>query len=310
MAKPRSRLIDYAVYLGLRLWVCVLQALPVDTAARLADVVAIVMFWLNRRHREVTIENLRHAFPGQYSDRELQELAYQVYHHFTLLTLEVFLMPRKITGGNKARHVDDAEYSRLKAAFDSGRPVIVLTAHYGNWELAAHWLGLAGIKSHLVARPLDNPYLDRWIRSVREMTGHQVLSKSGDIRRMNEALAANETICTLGDQDAGENGMFVDFFGRPASTHKAIARLAERNNAIIAVVGMQRVGGLLDYKIRVMDLIRPEDFANHADATLAITQRFTTGIERMIRLDPVQYFWLHRRWKHQPPTRQPAPIAA
>src|SRR5207247_4659754 len=95
--------------------------------------------------------------------------------------------------------------------------------------------------------------------------------------------------------------LFVNFFGRPASTHKAIARLAERTGAIITVVGMQKTGGLLEYTIRVMDVIRPEEYAGRSDATLAITQRFTTAVEQMIRLDPVQYFWLHRRWKHQPP---------
>ena len=117
---------------------------------------------------------------------------------------------------------------------------------------------------------------------------------------MIEVLDANETLGTLADQDAGPRGMFVEFFGRPASTHKAIARLAERTGAAIAVMGMQKIGGLLEYKFRVMDIIRPEDYADHAEATHAITQRFTTAVEQMVRLDPVQYFWLHRRWKHQP----------
>ncbi len=301
MAKPRSPWIDYVIYLSLRVSVCVLQGVSPGIAWWFFDSMASLVFRFTRRRRDVVIDNLRHAFPGRYSDAELDAMALQVYRHFASIVLEVMLMPRKVTARTTRRYVDHAEYTPMKAEIDAKRPVIVLTAHYGNWELSAHCLGLAGIRSHLVARPLDNPYLDEWLRSNRELTGHKVLAKAGDIRRMNEVLANNETLCTLGDQDAGVNGMFVDFFGRPASTHKAIARLAQRTGAVIAVVGFQKTGGLLEYKIRLMDLIRPEDFENHADATFAITQRFTTAIERMICLDPVQYFWLHRRWKHQPP---------
>lgn len=302
MAKPRSPWMDYALYFVSRVVVCVLQSVSPRLALSLMETLLALVFRFDRRHREATIDNLRHAFPGQYSDAELHALALNTYRHFGSMILEMILMTRKLTAGSCHRFVDGAEYPRLRAMIDSGRPVILLTAHYGNWELAAHWLGLVGLRSTLVGRPLDNPHLDRWLQSLRKWTGHKVVSKTGDIRQMIEVLAAKETLCTLADQDAGPRGMFVEFFGRPASTHKAIARMAERTGAVIAVVGMQKIGGLLEYKWRVMDMIRPEDYADHAEATHAITQRFTAAVEQMVRLDPVQYFWLHRRWKHQPAT--------
>src|ERR1017187_4267815 len=157
MAKPRSPLIDYVAYVCFRIGVCILQAVPPSLACWLTDFLVSLVFRFDRRHREVAIDNLRHAFPGKYRDEQLRDLALQVYQHFAHIILEVVLLPRKITAGNKHRHVNPREYPRMKEAIDSGRPVIVLTAHYGNWELAAHWLGLAGVRSHLVARPLDNP---------------------------------------------------------------------------------------------------------------------------------------------------------
>jgi KDO2-lipid IV(A) lauroyltransferase len=301
MAKTRSPLTDYAAYFGCRIGMCILQSVPPSMALWLVETAASIFIRFNRRRRAVAVDNLRQAFPGRYSDEELHEMVLNICRHFATVLLEILLMPRKLTSGNWRHSLDLGEYPRLQGILDTGRPIIVLTAHYGNWELAAHCLGLAGVRSHLVARPIDNPYFDDLVRTYREWTGHKVLSKKGDIRRMNEILDANETLCTLGDQNAGTHGMFVDFFGRPASTHKAIARLAQRSGAVIAVVGMQKTGGLLEYTLRVMDIIRPEEFADHADATRAITQGFTSAVERMVRLDPVQYFWLHRRWKHQPP---------
>src|SRR5258708_2380381 len=124
MAKPRSPLADYAAYVGFRIGVCILQAVPPSLARWFADVLVWLVFRIDRRHREVTIDNLRHAFPGRYSDAQLYIMALNVYRHFANIILEVVLMPRKLTLGSWRRFVSVAEYARLKAAIDTGRPVI------------------------------------------------------------------------------------------------------------------------------------------------------------------------------------------
>jgi KDO2-lipid IV(A) lauroyltransferase len=160
-------------------------------------------------------------------------------------------------------------------------------------------LGLLGIKLHAIARPLDNPYLDDFLRTFRQRTGQGLLAKKGDFDRMQAILANNGAVATLGDQDAGNRGLFVDFFGRPASTHKAVALLALEYNVPMLVMCAIKVGELR-YRAVVEDVIFPEEYANKPDAVRAMTQRFTSALERLIRLAPEQYFWLHRRWKHQP----------
>src|SRR5581483_7549295 len=122
--------------------------------------------------------------------------------------------------------------------------------------------------------------------------------------RMQDILDAGGILATVADQDAGPRGIFVDFFGRPASTHKAVALMALEHNVLLLVGGAARIGSAMEYESPAEDLIDPEEYRNRPDAVHALTQRFTSALERMIRRHPEQYFWLHRRWKHAPRSRK------
>jgi Kdo2-lipid IVA lauroyltransferase/acyltransferase len=315
MAKPRSRTADLAVYVILKAVACSLLMMPTAWAVGLVRALAGLTFRFDRRHRAVALDNLRHAFPGRFSERQLSRLVRDVYEHFAVLLLEMLLIPRKLRAKSLPHFLAVPQGPEYLRAMRSGRPIVLVTAHYGNWEAAAYILHLCGFHGHLVGRPIDNPYIDAEVRRFRQRAGHKVLSKDGDVRAMRDVLKNNGLLVTLADQSAGARGLFVDFFGRPASTHKAIASLAVRNQAVIVVGGARNAGGLLDYQLWLPDVIWPDEYANLPDAVVALTQRITTAIERAIREDPRQYFWLHRRWKHQPPAlelkpRQPHSAAA
>ncbi len=304
MAKPRSRELDYLVYLLLRVLICVIQALPFPLALWLADGFAWLAYRVDRRHRKVAEENLQHAFPEQSSITEQTAIVRSVYRHFLTMLIEILFLPRILHTTNWHRHLKLRGGKRIVSALLSGRPLWLVTAHFGNWEIGGYVLGLFGFTTHAIARPLDNRYLDDFLRSFRERTGQRLLAKKGDFEHMEEILAHGGVIATLGDQDAGRKGLFVDFFHRPASTHKVIALLALEYNVPILVIGVPRVGKGLHYEVRGEALICPEDYQGRPDAVLAMTQRFTDVLESMIREIPEQYFWLHRRWKHQPKARQ------
>ena len=121
-----------------------------------------------------------------------------------------------------------------------------------------------------------------------------------DFDQMTALLRNGGVLATLADQDAGQRGLFVDFFGRPASTHKAIAILALEYNVPVVVTGTTKVAEPMHYQVLAEDVILPEEYAGRPDAVRQLTQRFTTALERLVRGAPGQYFWLHRRWKHQP----------
>jgi KDO2-lipid IV(A) lauroyltransferase len=299
MARPRSRVADYLVYLVVRLIVGVIQGLPYRTACELAGGLAWVIYHLNARHRAVAQDNLRHAFPGRWTEAQLDRQVRAVYRHFCTLLIDIIHVPRRLHPNNWRRHVE-LDQARWVDLLLGDRPLLLVTGHFGNWELGGYVLGLLGFTTHAIARPLDNRYLDDYLRSFRERTGQKILAKHGDFEHMQALLTDRGVLATLADQDAGQRGLFVDFFGRPASTHKAVALLAMRFRVPLVVLGVIRLPGELRYRIVIEDAIEPVEYEERADAAKAITQRFTAGLERLVRQAPAQYFWLHRRWKHQP----------
>jgi KDO2-lipid IV(A) lauroyltransferase len=307
-SKPRSRIADYLVYLVVRIVVCVVQTLSFEAACDLARLLARLAYRLDRRHRQVAIENVRLAFPGEMTPEQVDRLVRKVYEHFCRMVIELAHFPRRMHVNNWKRYVDMSHGRPLAEALLCGRPLLIVSGHFGNWEIAGYGLGLLGFTTHAIARPIDNPYLDDYLRAFRERTGQKTLAKHGDFDRMEQVLTSGGVLATLADQDAGQRGLFVDFFGRPASTHKAVALLAMEHRVPMLVIGAPRLGDR--YVVCPCELIDPAEYENSPNAARAITERFTKDLERLIRLAPEQYFWLHRRWKHQPLPRKSKPSRA
>jgi KDO2-lipid IV(A) lauroyltransferase len=300
--KPRNRIVDYLVCLAIRLAVCAIQALPFGLAFKAAEVLGWLAWRIDKRHRAVAAENIHHAFP-ELTPRRIDALVRSTYRHFALVVVEIALLPRKLGVPAWRRYVTMNPSRPGIPHLFSDRAGLILTAHFGNWEMAGWTLGLFGFKSHAIARVLDNPYLERYLKRFRQATGQTIIAKKDDFHRLTEVLQGGGKVCTLADQDAGPRGLFVDFFGRPASTHKAVALMAIEFDAVIIVIGVPRIAEPMFVAITCEDVIDPRDYAGRTDAVHAMTQRYTAAIERMIRRHPEQYFWLHRRWKHQPAIR-------
>jgi len=209
MAKERRPAADYLVYLAVRAAVCVIQALSPRQARAAARLLARVAFRLDRRHRDVAKENLRHAFPGRYSGPELDRVVLRVYEHFLGLVTEIAHLPRKLHVANWRNYIDLGGSGATVDALTAGRPLLIVTGHFGNWEMAGFALGLLGFKTFAVARVLDNPHLERFLKEFRQKTGQRILAKKGDFDQMQELLAGGAVIATLADQDAGPRGLFA-----------------------------------------------------------------------------------------------------
>jgi len=299
--KKRRAWLDYLVYLAVRSVVAFGQMLSIEQSYALARFLAWVIYLVDKRHRQVGLDNLTQAFGDRYNDLERDQIVRGVYRHFCMMLMEILHTPRKIHLENYRDRIELVGLAPMMDHWMTGnRPLIILTGHYGNWELAGYLFGMFGFPTVSVARTLDNPYLERYLRSFREKTGQSLVPKSGGFDQMVEVLESNRALSFLADQDAGQRGLYVDFFGRPASTHKAIALLAIAHSAPVAVGVARRIGPGFRYEIRCEDVIDPADLAGTADDVRILTQRFTSALERLIRQDPTQYLWLHRRWKHQP----------
>jgi len=305
--KSRPLWLDYVVYVTIRLIVACAQTMTIEQSYALARALGWLGFNVDKRHREVGIDNLKHAFGDLYNDDQRNQILRKVYDHFFMVIMEIVHTPRKVhlTNWRDWLFVENFE-AHMDKRITGDQPVILLTGHYGNWELAGYIFGLFGFPTVSVARTLDNPFLERYVRSFREKTGQSLIPKTGGYDQMVEVLKGNGILSFLADQDAGQRGVFVDFFGRPASTHKAIALLAIEHQAVVVVGVCRRIGPGFRYEFRCEDVIDPAELEGTPDDVRIFTQRYMSALERLIRQDPSQYLWLHRRWKSQPKVKASA----
>ena len=308
--KARKPIFDFVVYFVIRLVVCVIQAMPPTLGFRIAEFFAWVGYKVNRRHREIAADNIRHAFPEFVSNpARVDRMVRACYRHFALMVVEIVLLPRKMHVRSWRRYATMYPGVRAITPLFGARPYLMVLGHFGSWELLGRLVGLFGFKTYAIARVLDNPHVDRFVKWFRQGTGQTVIAKKDDFDRLTGVLGSGGKVATLADQNAGPRGVFVDFFGRPASTHKAVALMAIEFDAVLAVVGAPRVAEPMFYAVECEDVIDPREYADRPDAVRAITERYSAALERMIRRHPEQYFWFHRRWKSQPVRRASKPSA-
>ena len=175
-----------------------------------------------RIRHDVVDENLRHAFP-QWDRATRHTFMRRMWHHLFLMVAEVAHARRMIHEMSFQDHVVFRDKPTLVRYLLDQRATVLVTAHYGNFEVAGYVLGMFGFPSFTVARPLDNPYLDRFVNRFRGSTGQFILPKQGCAPRIQQVLDSGGTLSLLGDQNAGSKGCWVEFLGRPASCHKAVA---------------------------------------------------------------------------------------
>jgi len=326
--KPRNRAADLAVYLVVRLIVCVVQALPARLAYKLADTLAWAIYSVANRRRKIAAENLAAAFPELATDPVATDrLVRGMFGHFLRSAIELVLVSRKLTLQTWRRYVVLPNGAKILPPLLADRAALIVTGHLGNWELAGISLGLFGYHTHAIARVQDNPHLERFVRRFRQSSGQGIIAKNGEFDQLAAVMKSGGKVAVLADQDAGPRGVFVNFFGRPASTHKAIALLAMQHDAVMIVTGVARVRredhpadparihapGLdpMFYAVTCEDVIDPRDYTgmSRLAAVREMTQRYTSALEELIRRHPEQYFWLHRRWKTRPTEKRSAHAA-
>jgi Kdo2-lipid IVA lauroyltransferase/acyltransferase len=297
----RKQPVDYLVYVFVRILIAVAQAVRIETGHTIARALAWLFCDALKIRRGVVDENLRHAFPALTADAR-RELARGMWEHLFLLVLEVAHTPRKIHETNWRDYVKLTNEDMLIRLLFQERPLLITTAHFGNFEVGGYVLGILGFPTFTVARTLDNPYIDRFVNDFRSRTGQFIIPKNGGYDQIEDVLSHNGTMTFLADQYAGPKGCWIAFFNRPASAHKAIALLCLEHNAVVAVSAATRTTRPMQFHLHnyvQYDPLAPE---NEISSVKDITQWFTAGLQDMISQTPEQYWWLHRRWKD---TREP-----
>jgi KDO2-lipid IV(A) lauroyltransferase len=298
-----QKVIHFFVYLALRLVIAVVQALPLEACERGAEWMATLFGRVLGIRRRVVQENLRTAFPNL-SSQERDAITWQMWRHLFLMTAEIAHTPRKVHETNWKQHSHIVNQELFVRTLLAGRPLVLISAHFGNFELGGYLMGLFGFPTYTVARQLDNPFLDRFVNDFRGRTGQFMLPKRGSRDMIQAVLSRGGILTLLGDQAAGEKACWVNFFGRPASTHKAVAAFSLANGAPTMVSSARRLDRALHYEVGPEAICDPRDPEFPFGSIPLLAQWYTDHLENLVRRSPEQYWWLHRRWKGQPPARK------
>jgi KDO2-lipid IV(A) lauroyltransferase len=253
---------------------------------------------LDPRHRAIAADNLRRAFPD-WAEARVQETARAVYRHFATVLLDILWMEGR-SPAELAALADVEGLEHLKAALARGRGVVSPLAHLGNWELQGVSTAPLIGPSAVIARPLDNPALDRRLVAFRTATGNGVIYKQKALAQVLKTLREGRLVAIMIDQNVqAKDGIFVSFFGRPACTTTVAAALALKTGCpIVPARCVLRADGR--YRMAYGPPVEWSGSGRRDEDLAGLTQHLTSIIEGWVRETPEQWLWLHRRWKTQP----------
>ncbi|MFP4528178.1 MAG: lysophospholipid acyltransferase family protein [Candidatus Kapaibacterium sp.] len=260
-----------------------------------------IMIYLSSKRRRITYENIRNAFPDQ-SDLWCREITVQSYHNLGIVLAELLAMP-SFDREDFDKYIKYSNISLLSEVFNRGRGLILLSGHFGNWELLAHSAGLfTGIPITIIVKPQRNRHADDLLNKYRTLHGNRIVSMYKAARAIIQELSRHNAIALLADQSATrDRDVFVDFFGRPASTFEAPAALALRFRTPI-VMGFAVRQPDNSYRVDLRE-IKFDDLENNSDGVRELTRRHVAELESEIRKNPGLWAWQHRRWKHEAPKK-------
>jgi KDO2-lipid IV(A) lauroyltransferase len=291
---------EYALVRG---GVGMLRALSFSTARRLGAAVGTAGYRPLGIRRAVVSRQIAAAFPELGPD-DVRRVALGAYAHLGRVSVETALLPRLGREGVLAMFDGDEGFDDVVQAHRDGRGIILITGHFGNWELAGAYVSARGVPIEVITRRMNNPLFDAYITRTRQESGMLVIHDADAVRRTPRAFREGHAVAFVADQGVlGLASTFVPFFGRPAKTPRgpAVFSLRFKVPTFFAAAVLQPSGR---YRFVVTPVQVAETGEREADVD-ALVARYTSILESWVRRYPEQYFWHHRRWKRQPPDTPP-----
>lgn len=272
--------------------------LPRRVCLTIGRLLGLAAYYLDGKHRRIALDNLNFAFGTELSRRRLRKIARGSFSHFGTMIAEAFKLPH--LGDKSIRKLITIEgEEHIRKALAAGGGALVFSAHLGNWEVASSAVSRLG-RLNVVARGLDNRFLESWLAKFRNRLGARVIYKQQAAKHILQSLRHNEIVAILIDQNVlRSEAVFVDFFGRPAATTPALAAFALRTKAPIIPVFCypERRSA---YRLKVGEPVNVDLSGKTEDDVLKITGHCTKMIEGEIRRNPAVWLWFHNRWKTRP----------
>jgi Kdo2-lipid IVA lauroyltransferase/acyltransferase len=278
------------------LFVPPLRSLPLGFGRRVGSSLAMAAFYLLKRYRGAAIKNLNLVYGAEKSESERLQMAKQVFRHFGMVGAEFLKMP-SISNEKLDAMITVIGEENLKKALEPGSGVLLITGHFGNWELIARWLASHGYPINVVARDARDPMATKLLADTRGSNGAKVLYRGNSARAVLQCLKKNEIVGILPDQNAAD--VFVPFLGVRTGTVDGPAIIHLKTAAPLLFTWCIRTpDGRFEIEFEPPVVIKPSagKQADVEEVMTVINQR----IGDRIRQNPTQWLWLHNRWKASP----------
>ncbi|MDP3790620.1 MAG: ELM1/GtrOC1 family putative glycosyltransferase [Candidatus Omnitrophota bacterium] len=271
--------------------------IPIEFNLWIGRRIGSAAFFINKKRRMIAYANLKAAFANEKPPKELRAITKRVYINLVQSFAEILSLT-KVSKSYVNKYVEVVNMNRIEDAGKSGRGTILLTAHYGDWELSSLVSAMKGFPITVLAREQKMKRLNELLNRLRESKGCKVVRKGMSTKLIFKELYKKDMVGILSDQDAGKNGTFVNFFGRPTSAHVGPFEIAKHTDSIILPNFIVRTAGPF-HKLYLEDYIDMRDAKTQEDVKDSL-QKYMSLLEKYIRQYPDQWLWLHKRWKSTP----------
>lgn len=296
MAKNKPRRI--VVFLLFKFSSFFIFILPIRFALKVGGILGIICFYLLKKEKRKALDHLEIAFGNSKSTREKYLIARRVFENLGKSLVEIVSLS-KFNKSNIDRYVEVKGIEAVDSLIKQGRSAIMVSAHFGNWELLAHYFAIKGYKVNVIARRVRMEQFENFLADIRKRHGLNILYRDASAREVIELLKKNEFVGIMPDQDMDSvAGVFVDFFGKKAHTPNgpAILNFLTKTPIIPCFIRRKKFG----HQILVGNQIELSSTGDREKDVLKNTQIYTKIIEDYIRRFPPEWVWFHDRWKTRP----------
>ena len=300
-ARAKKGLLARAEYVFIRSLLGFFRLLPFPLAFRVGEAIGWLLYHCDRSHRRIGLTNLALAFPHK-SEAERRQILRESLYNLGRLVAE-FCHMHTLTKDNISRRVRFADFAQWQELLARGQNTgaLILTGHFGNWELLAYAHACYGFPVHIIHRRLRNGLIDDLIVRERERCGNRVIHKTTAGIEVFRAIRQKALVVAAIDQNAsGRMGAFVPFFSRLASTSTGLAGLALASNVPVVPAFLIREDGTWRHRIVVLPPVEPVRTGDQAADLCATTAKFTEVFQQMVERYPDHWLWIHKRWKRRP----------
>lgn len=272
------------------------RLIGLNLSRKFAALLAIVFFYLIPIRKKVVINNLKIAFPEN-DIHTIKKLSFKVYLSFLITFVEILSIPY-LKREEIINAVECSNPELIVEKYHEGKGVILLSSHFGNWEFIAISVAMQiNLPFSVVVKPLRNNLVYQWMNRARTRFGNEIVPLGISIRKTYQTLKEKKIVALVADQRGPAEGIRVNFFGTMVSVYSGPAALALKTGAPI-ICGIPVRGKDYKYRTTLVEISQSDLPDNEEEKIREICQRYTSYLEKVIRENPEQWLWMHKRWKY------------